>query len=202
MGERYRELGARAAAWRARFPCACSRRQVCLSANVRTWREFLQLLPKQGEILPDILGHILTIKRRCWMITRQVFAVVVFDHTPSYLIHTIDAEQLLGGNAAKQHNQGGVNQLNLLEEVERGTRVDFMFSGRTVVFWTAFDCIGDKEVSAVHTAAGQHLIQKAPGRTDERLAATVFLAAWGFANEHYACRWRSLPRYGFGPCGM
>src|SRR5215467_5135657 len=162
MGERYRELGARAAAWRARFPCACNRRQLCLSASVRTWREFLQLLSKQGKILPDILGHIFAIKRRCWMITGQVFAVVVFDHTPSYLIHTVDAEQLLSGNAAKQHNQGGVNQLNLLEEVERGTRIDLTFSRCTVVLWTTFDCVGNEENSAVHTAAGQHLIQKTP----------------------------------------
>ena len=111
------------------------------------------------------------------MITRQVFAVVVFDDTPSYLIHAVDAEQLLGGNAAKHHNQGGVNQLNLLEEVERGTRVDLTFSGRTVVFWTAFDSISDEEISAIHSTAGQHLIQKASGRADERLTALVFLAA-------------------------
>src|SRR5215467_14934584 len=200
MGERYRELGARAAAWRARFPCACSRRQVCLSASVRTWREFLQLLSKQGEILPDILGHILTIKRRCRVITGQVLAVVVFDHTPSYLIHAVDAEQLLRGNAAKQHNQGRVNQLNLLEEVERGTRIDLTFSRCTVVFWTAFDGIGNEENAAVHTAAGQHFIQKAPGRTDERLATLVFLAARGFANEHHTCRRCTLPWHGFGSC--
>ena len=55
------------------------------------WREFLQLLPEQGEILPDILGHIIAIKRRRWVITREVFAVVVFDHTPSYLLHAINA---------------------------------------------------------------------------------------------------------------
>src|SRR2546427_2299820 len=164
-----------------------------LSASVRVEREFLQFLSEQGEILPDILGHILTIKRRRWVITCQVFAVVVFDDPPSYLIHAVDAEQLLGGNAAKQHNQGGVNQLNLLEEVERGTRVDFAFSRWTVVFWTAFDRIGDEEIAAVDPAPGQHLIQKAPGRTDERLATLVLIAAWGFANEHHTCRRHPLP---------
>jgi hypothetical protein len=36
--------------------------QLSLSARVRTWREFLEFLPEQGEILPDIFGHILAIK--------------------------------------------------------------------------------------------------------------------------------------------
>jgi hypothetical protein len=58
--------------------------------------------------------------------------------------HAVDAEQLLGGYAAKQHNQGGVNQLNLLEEVERGTRRLRVFSAGGC-FLTAFDRIGDEE---------------------------------------------------------
>src|SRR5437016_11940849 len=166
------------------------------------WREFLQFLSEQREILPDVFGHILTIKRCRRMITRQVFAVVVFDDPASYLIHTVDAEQLLGGNTAKQHNQGRVNQLNLLEEVERGTGVDFAFSRRTVIFWTAFDRIGDEEIAALDAAPGQHLIQTAPGRTDERLATLVLLAAWGFANEHHTCRRHTLPWHGLGACGV
>ena len=89
-----------------------------LSASVRVQREFLQFLSEQGEILPDVLGHILTVKRRRRVIARQVFAVVVFDDPSSDLIHTVDAEELPGGNAAEQHDQGGGNQLNLLEEVE------------------------------------------------------------------------------------
>src|SRR5215510_11183538 len=171
-------------------------------ASVRVWREFLQFLSEQREILLNVLGHILAIKRRRWVITRQVFAVVVFDHPSSYLIHTFDAEQFLSGNAAKQHNQGGVNQLNLLEEVKRGTRVDFAFSRRAVVFRTAFDCIGDEEIAAVDAAPGQHLIQKAPGRTDERLTTLVLIAAWGFANEHHTCRRHTLPWHSLGACGM
>ena len=52
---------------------ACLRASPCLgnmSASLRVWREFLQFLSEQGEILPDVLGHILAIKRRCWVITR------------------------------------------------------------------------------------------------------------------------------------
>ena len=58
-------------------------------------------MPEQGEILSDILSHILAIKRRRWVIARQVFAVVVFDHTPSHLIHAVDAEQQPVGIAAR-----------------------------------------------------------------------------------------------------
>jgi hypothetical protein len=90
----------------------------------------------------------------------------------------------------------------LLKEVKRGTRVDFAFSRCAVVFWAAFDRISNEEIAAVHPAPGQHLIQKAPGRTDERLATLVFITAWGFTNEHHACRWRTLPRHSLGPRGM
>jgi hypothetical protein len=89
---------------RPTLPCICHLGQLSRSARLRAEHEFLQFLPEQREILPDILDHILAIKRRCWMITRQVFAVVVFDHTPSYLLRAVDAKQLLGGNAAKQRS--------------------------------------------------------------------------------------------------
>src|SRR4029453_2991260 len=136
------------------------------------------------------------------MITRQVFAVVVFDDPSSYLIHAVDAEQLLGGNTAKQHNQAGINQLDLFEKKEGGTGVVFAFSRWAGIFWTAFNRIGNEEIVAVDAATGQHLIQKAPGRTDERLATLVLIAAWGFANEHHTCRRRTLSWHGLGACGM
>ncbi len=136
------------------------------------------------------------------MIPRQVCAVVMFDHSPAHLVHAAHTEQLPGGNATEQHNQGRIDQLNLRKEIERGTGVGFAFSGWTVVFRTAFHRIGNKKVAALDAAAGQYFIQKAPGGTDERLATLIFLPARGFTNEHHACRGRTLPWDGPGPCGM
>jgi len=62
-----------------------------------------------------------------------------------------------------------------------------LFSGQ------AWNCLGNEEISAVHPAAGQHLIQKRPAAPTTAGHAGL-LAAWGFANEHHTCDGRTLPR--------
>jgi hypothetical protein len=116
----------------------------------------------------------------------------MLDETPTRLADTADTQEFLGCHAPEHHDQWRVDQGKLPKEIEGGTGIDFAFSWRPIVFRSALHRISDKESGAIEAAPCQHRIEKAPGRTDKWLTATVFLSPWRFANEHYLRTWGAI----------
>ena len=56
-------------------------------------------------------------------------------------------------------------------------------------------CAGTAITKTGHETAGLYNIVLV-------MATLVFVAAWGFTNEHHACRRRTLPWHSLGPCSM
>ncbi len=92
-------------------------------------------------------------------------------------------ENGLCGGASETDDYLWSDRVNLAEQ-KRGARSDFIFFGRTIFWWTAFDDIADVDVFSLQAHRFDHLRKKLSGTSDEGKALHVFIVSGTFADEN------------------
>lgn len=114
--------------------------------------QLLQFALEPSEILFDLLAQIFAIKSDGRMIADEVAASVTLDDAAARFIDAFDAEHLLGGDPAEQHDQPWVDEFDLLEKVVGGAGLDFVLLRRAILRRAALDRIDDEKVLAIDAA--------------------------------------------------
>jgi hypothetical protein len=172
------------------------------SRHHSTLHQFVHSTGQYSKILVDFGSHVFPIEGSGRVVAHDVVTLIMGNQTPACLADALDPEELLGGDTAKQHDDHGVDERNLLHEVMGYTGIPFAFVGGAILGRTAFDNVSDKEFLAIEAVLCQYPIQKTPGSSDKGVTTQVLFPAWGFANEHHLCRWFAVTRNGMGTGGV